>query len=321
MRACITGGTGFIGGALARRLLAEGVAVQLLARPSGRADQIESSGATVMRGDVENPDAVRKAIAGAEVVYHVAAKVEGPWTKEQFMETNVVGTEHVLDACRQLGTPRLVYLSSIAVYGPIAKGQGIDEETPFDEFPAERELYAQSKIAADQLVMEFARKTGTAVTILRPGIVFGPGRTLPLGLLAARLGKLAIVFGNRRQRMPLSYVENLVDAIKLAGTASHGGLREYIIVDDEQLTLGNYHAARGKAQRDWTVFMPAGIVVMAASSGLVPLKSGGFSKRQVVRATQDRLYHTKRIREELGWVPKIPLKEAIDRTLGAGEGF
>jgi 2-alkyl-3-oxoalkanoate reductase len=321
MRACITGGAGFIGGALAGRLLAEGVSVQILARPSARANQIEAAGATVVRGDLEDSEAVKKAIAGADVVYHAAAKVEGPWTEKQFMETNVGGTQSVLEACLQLGIPRIVYLSSVAVYGPVADGQRIDEETPFDDVPQERDFYAQSKIAADQLVMEFARKTGTAVTILRPGIVFGPGRALPLGLLAARLGKLAIVCGDRRQRIPLSYVENLVDAIELVGSAAPPGLREYIVVDDDDLTLGQYHSVRGRAQHGWTVFVPARIVVMAASSGLVPAKSGAFSKRQVLRATQDRSYDTKRIREELGWAPKVGLKEAIERTIGASGGF
>src|SRR5271170_2341381 len=99
MRVCITGGTGFLGGALVRRLLAEGNFVQVLARPSRRADELEARGVQVVRGHLGDAESVARAVRGTEVVYHVAAKIEPPGTETDFLETNLGGTQQVLSAC------------------------------------------------------------------------------------------------------------------------------------------------------------------------------------------------------------------------------
>jgi nucleoside-diphosphate-sugar epimerase len=202
----------------------------------------------------------------------------------------------------------VVYISSIAVYGLVREGERISEDTPYDDAPEKRDFYAESKIAADELAVSFAKKTGLSLAIVRPGIVYGPGRPLPAGLLAFRLGKTDFVFGNRENRIPLNYMENLIDAIPLVADLKDGKLRQYIVVDDENLTLGQYHAAKTDAGGTRTLFLPGWPVLVGA-----PL--GGMSRRQVARALQDRWYDTRRIREETGWAPKVPLREAIQRTL------
>ena len=202
-----------MGGVLVRRWLAEQEAqVRALARPSPRADALAALGVEVVRGDLGDESAVERAIEGAEVVYHTAAKVSGPGSRKEFMETNAGGTERVLAACLKHGVNRIVHLSSIAVLWTRRQGQRIDEDTPFDEKPEARDSYAHSKIVADQRAMAFARETGMPLTILREGLVYGPGRTLPVALLGFRSGKTHFVFGNRRNRIPLNYVDNLVDA-------------------------------------------------------------------------------------------------------------
>lgn len=308
MRVGVTGGTGFLGRALVRRLLAQGTQVRVLARPSPRADKLEAQGAEVVRGDLSDAAAIERAVERAEIVYHVAAKIEGPGTKSEFFETNVGGTERVLTACSRAGTGRAVYLSSIAVYGLIRNGERIDESTPYDEAADQRDLYAQSKIAADELAVSFAKKTGLPVSILRPGIVYGQGNRLPLGLLGFRAGKTNVVFGNRDHRIPLNYAENLVDAMELAGRLKDGKLRQFVIVDDENLTLAQYHKTKSAADRTRTVFLPGWPVRVGG-----PL--GGLPAHQVERALQDRWYDTRRIRQETGWSPKVPLREAIEQTL------
>src|ERR1017187_2135409 len=133
MRVCVTGGTGFLGTALVRKLLAQGVPVRVLARPSGHADLLETQGVEVVRGGLGDPDCIARGVEGAEVVYHLAAKVDTPGRKADFLETNVAGTERVLTACLQQGVGRVVYASSLAVYGPVPNGQRIDENTPCDQ--------------------------------------------------------------------------------------------------------------------------------------------------------------------------------------------
>jgi nucleoside-diphosphate-sugar epimerase len=308
MRVCVTGGTGFIGGALVRRLLAEGAQVHVLARASQRADELEARGVDVVRGDLSDPEAIERAVREAEVVYHAAAKIDPPGARAEFFETNVRGTERVLQECLRAGVGRAVCISSIAVYGPVREGEPINEDTPYDGAPEKRDLYSQSKIASDQLAVSFAEKTGLPVAILRPGVVYGPGRPLPAGLLAFRLGKTDFVFGNRDHRIPLSYVENLIDAVQLVAGLKDGKPRQYVVVDDENLTLGQYHAAKREADGTRTLFLPGWPVLLAA-----PLS--GPPPRQVKRALQNRWYDTRRIREETGWAPRVPLREGIRRAL------
>jgi nucleoside-diphosphate-sugar epimerase len=316
MNVCVTGGTGFVGRALVSRLLASGAPVRVLARPSPRADALEARGAEVVRGDLADGEAAARAFAGVDVVYHVAAKVDGPGGKKQYFETNVSGTEHVLKACLAAEVKRVVYASSIAVYGPQRAAKSIDENTPYDDVPDERDYYAQSKIAADRLAFDFAQKTGLAITILRPGVVFGPGRPLPIGLLGARFGNIGIVIGSRSQRIPLNYIENLIDAMEMVAAEKDRASQQYIVIDDENLTLGEYHAARNAAEKTRTLFIPPQPFALAGECKLLP-RSGAFSRRQVLRAIEDRKYDTSRIREETGWSPKVNLREAMRRTLAA----
>ncbi len=320
MRVAITGATGFVGQALASRLLANGAQVRALARPSPRAELLSQAGAEIISGDLSNADALRRAVDAAEVVYHAAALVDAHGTRRQFFDANVRGTDAVLQAALAAKPRRIIYLSSIAVYGPLEDDEIIDEDTPFDELPEERDYYAQSKIEADRLALKFARHSPVPLTIFRSGIVFGPGRALPTALLGARIAKLDLVFGRRNQPFPLIYIDNLVDALELAAHEPEHDSRQYIIVDDEKLTLGQYHDAKSKITNSNTSFFSGQPAVIAASithpiARLFPGNTGAFSRRQMIRISQDRRYSTRRVRQELNWQPRIPLEEAIARAI------
>jgi nucleoside-diphosphate-sugar epimerase len=320
MRVCLTGGTGFIGQALVKRLLADGAQVRVLARASPRADALASQGVEIVSGDVADADAIRHAVEGGDLIIHAAAMVDAQGSRQKFFDANVRGTDAVLQASLRAKPRRIIYLSSIAVYGPLRDDEWIDEDTPFDELPEERDFYAQSKIEADRLALRFAKHSSVPLTILRPGIVFGPGRPLPTALLGARVGTFDVVFGRPNQPFPLNYIENLADAIELAGREPENDSRQYIVLDDERLTLGQYHAARTAITKTKTSFWPAQPIVMAATithplARLIPANTGAFSRRQMVRASEDRHYSTRRIREELNWKPKIALEEAIECTI------
>jgi nucleoside-diphosphate-sugar epimerase len=319
MRVGVTGGTGLIGRALVQRLLAENVEVQLLARPSARSSDLAGRGVRIITGDLRDGAAIAAVVNGTDLVFHLAAKVDSPGPKSAFLEANVQGTEAVLKASLAAKVRRVVYASSVAVYGLVKPGETIGESTAFDDQPERRDFYAQSKILADRLASSFSRKTGLPVTILRPGIVFGPGRALPIGLLGFRTGGVNIVFGDRGERIPLIYVENLVDAMQLAAMAKGDGLQEFIIIDDEDLTLGEYHRVRGQIDGSNSFFFPGGLVRFAAAivdaGGLVPVGASVLSSHQVKRALQDRRYSMQRIRETLGWEPRVPLRDALRETL------
>jgi nucleoside-diphosphate-sugar epimerase len=326
VRVCVTGATGFLGGAVVRRLLEQGVPVCALARSSERADRLERCGAEVIRGDLQDTSSIARAVAGADIVYHVAAMVEAPGDLADFLDANRGGTERVFHAALQQGVRHIIYTSSIAVYGPVRDGEVIDENSPYDEKPELRDSYSQSKIQADAFAVAFAQENGSpgsarqkfSVTILRPGIIYGPGKALPFGLLGFPAGQTSVIFGDRKNCIPLNYIENLVDAMQLAATFNHESLRQYVVLDDEGLTLEQYHQARKEVQGARALFFSGGPVLVAArfalAIGIVP-PNGGFSVGQVQRALQNRRYSTERIRQELKWGPNVPLREALRRSI------
>lgn len=320
MRVGVTGGTGLIGRSLVQRLLAENAEVQLLARPGAQSTNLEGRGVRIVTGDLHDEAAVAGVVAGADIVFHLAAKVDSTGPKSVYLEANVQGTESILKASLAAKVQRVVYASSVAVYGLVKPGETIDETTAFDDRPERRDFYAQSKILADRLASSFSRKTGLPITILRPGIVYGPDRALPIGLIGFHEGRTNIVFGNRNDRIPLIYIENLVDAMLLAATTKSDGLQGFNIIDDEDLTLESYHRARKEIDGTNAIFFPGGPVrfaaaIVDAAGQFFPAAVGVLSDHQVKRALQDRRYATRRIRETLGWKPRIPLREALRQAV------
>ena len=182
MHVCVTGGTGFLGSYLLRDLLANGTNVRVLARPSPRSERLAAAGVEIVPGDLRDPESIAHAVRGADIVYHLAAKV-GAAPYEDYFEMNVDGTARVLEACAANGVGQFVYASSLAVYGPVAEGTRIDEHTPFDHKPELRDPYSESKIKADQLVSAFAKQSGMPTVIVREGIIYRSRSTVAFGHL------------------------------------------------------------------------------------------------------------------------------------------
>ena len=246
-----------------------------------------------------------------DTVYHLAAKVGAPGSRQDYLEANVGGTERVLKACAQQGVKQIVYVGSLSVYGPVAEGTRIEEDTAFDERPDQRDPYSESRIAADRLVSSFARQSGLPTVIIRPGMIYGPPRQLPMGILAFKLGKTNIVFGKPENRIPLNYVENLIDAMQMAA-ASGTGLRQYNIVDDDELTLGQYHAVKSSMDGTATRFASPWPLEIAGPMTellrpMLPMGDLRLSRRQLERSLQNRWYDTSRLRRETGWRPRVTL--------------
>lgn len=347
MRVAVTGGTGFLGSYLVRDLLATGVTVSVLARPSPRADRLAAAGVEIVSGDLRDAGSIARAVKDADIVYHLAAKV-GAAPRNEYYETNVGGTENLLTACAGNGVGKLVYASSLAVYGPVSEGGSIDEFTPFDDKPQLRDPYSESKIAADRLVSSFAMKTRLPTVIVREGIIFGPGRGLPAGMFAFRLGNVDVVFGESANHLPLNYVENLIDAMQAAAAsssrlpqynpgedvidgmkaivASASGLCEFNVLDDDDLTLGQYNRLKRAADGSTTYFASGWPLYIAspfaeALRGIIPMGDTRLSRHQLQRSLQDRRYDTSRIRRETGWRPRVSLAEGIQRTLHGTRPF
>ena len=212
MNALVTGGGGFLGGALARLLRGRGDSVRSLAR--GDYPDLQASGIDTVRGDITREKDVRRAAEGCDIVFHVAAKA-GIWGSfEDYYRANVLGTGNVLSACWALGITRLVYTSSPSVVFDGRDMEGVDESAPYPEhFEAS---YPATKAEAERLVLG-ANGPKLATVALRPHLIWGPGdnHLVPRIIARGRAGRLRRI-GHRNCLVDSLYIDNAAEAHVLA---------------------------------------------------------------------------------------------------------
>lgn len=212
MRALVTGGGGFLGQAICRQLRERGDDVRSLAR--GDYPELASLGVEAVRGDITDLAAVARAMAGCDVVFHVAAKA-GVWgPAAEYEQINLHGTRNVLAACREAGIQRLVYTSSPSVVHAGGDQEGINESTPYPASCATH--YPRTKAAAEQEVIA-ANGPELATVSLRPHLIWGPGdnHLVPRLIDRARSGRLRRV-GPGTNRVDVVYIDNAAEAHLLA---------------------------------------------------------------------------------------------------------
>jgi nucleoside-diphosphate-sugar epimerase len=212
MNALVTGGGGFLGGAIVRRLVARGDAVRSLSR--GDYPALRELGVEQVRGDLGDPEAVARAVDGCAVVFHVAAKagIWGPYA--EYHRSNVEGTRNVIAACRAGGVGRLVFTSSPSVVFDGRDMEGVDESVPY---PRHYEAaYPATKAESERLVRA-ADGDDLATVSLRPHIIWGPGdnHLVPRLLAKARAGRLRRI-GRRRNLVDSTYIDDAAEAHLLA---------------------------------------------------------------------------------------------------------
>jgi len=236
-RALVTGGGGFLGGAIVRALLAEGGAVRSFSR--GDYPELRRLGVETSRGDGSDAEAVSRAVQGMDVVFHVAAKagIWGPY--EEYRRANVDATRNVIEACRRHGVPRLVFTGSPSVVGRGEDLAGVDESAPYP--PSYKAHYPATKAEAERLVLA-ANGPPLATVSLRPHLIWGPGdnHILPRMAERARAGRLLAISGPPKL-VDTTYIDNAADAHLLAarrlgpGTPCAG--KAYFISNGEPLPI------------------------------------------------------------------------------------
>ncbi len=212
MKTLVTGGGGFLGGAIVRRLVERGDTVRSLAR--GDYPELRALGVETIQGDVADRDAVLRAVEGCDVVFHVAAKA-GFWgPREEFFKANVVGTRNVVEACQIRGVGRLVFTSSPSVVHGGGDLEGVNESLPYpDHYDAP---YPETKAEAERIVLG-KNKADFSTVALRPHLIWGPGdnHLIPRIVARAKAGKLRRI-GNRTNLVDSTYIDNAATAHLLA---------------------------------------------------------------------------------------------------------
>jgi len=231
----VTGGGGFLGGAIVRMLVDRGGRVRSFSRR--RYPELDRLGVSQRTGDLGDADAVRSACRGVAAVFHVAAKpgVWGPYS--DYYQTNVQGTHHVIAACRAEGVQRLIYTSSPSVVFDGRDMEGVDESVPY---PAQYEAhYPKTKALAEQAVLDAARN-GLPAIVLRPHLIWGPGDNHLAPRLLARAARLRRV-GSGNNKVDTIYIDNAARAHlaaerRLAESPELSG-RIYFISQDDPIPL------------------------------------------------------------------------------------
>lgn len=320
----VTGASGFVGSHLVRRLHARGdtvVATDLRARTD--------LPVPVREADITDPASLASVVRGADVVFHSASLVQtarmGP---ERVWAVNLGGTEALLEASRAAGVKRFVYVSSASVVYEGRDIQDGDETLPYAR--SSQAPYADSKIAAEKLVLAADHAGGMRTNAIRPHVIYGPGdgRFLPAIAARARAGTLKVGVGRGTKLSDFTYIDNLIDALVLADEVlarrPELGGRAYFVTNGEPMGFWDFVdrvlVAMGKPKTRGRVPYPLAYGIAALvelSRGRSQRPEDGFTRFAVRYMCTHHWFSIRRAQQELGYAPKVDIAEGIARTVAA----
>ncbi len=320
----VTGATGFVGTRLARELLRRGESVRAFGRNRDVLDALAGAGAEVASGDLRDADAVRAACRGVHVVYHVGA-FSAPWgDAREFEAVNVGGTRNVLDGCRAAGVERVVYVSSPSV---TFDGGDCVRQTESAPYPVRfASTYSRTKKEGEDLVG--AARGDLETVIVRPKAVFGPGDTslLPRLLRAARAKRLPQI-GTGDNRVDLTYVDNVVHALLLAGESQAAVGNTYTVTNGDPGAdapclwgvIGHVLASLRLPAIQRTV--PLSVALALAGSAEAMAKITGrepfLTRYSASILARTQTYDNSAARRDLGYAPVASFADGLERTIAA----
>ncbi|MCI0684479.1 MAG: NAD-dependent epimerase/dehydratase family protein [Gemmataceae bacterium] len=317
----ITGATGLVGSHIAEQLRGGGERVRALVRRGSDTAFLQSIGVELTEGDLLDPDSVARAVEGADVVYHCAARVSnwGPWS--EFERDTATPANNVVAACRRAGQPRLVHVSSISVYGhpTIRPGDSVAEDAPLGQNYWVWDYYARSKVLAEEVARTYA-----PLTIVRPSWIYGPRDRITIPrLVPALLGRRVPIIGPGDNFLNLIYAGDVAAGAILA--AHHAGAvgQAYNLCSEGEVTqldmLNAMCDALGIPRI--TRRVPFGLALRfaflkEAFAKLLRRREPPTVTRFIVylvgRRTQ---YSIDKARRELGWRPHMNIQEGLHRSL------
>jgi dihydroflavonol-4-reductase len=306
----VTGATGFIGGQLAARLVAQGERVRVLARDPRR---VTVPGVEVVQGDLGDPASLAAAVAGVARVYHCASWIayKAPW--EQVWQVNVQGTANLLDACVAAGVRRVVHMSSVAAGGPSRDGRPVaecDAPMPLDD------PYGKSKLEQERLALGYVSRGVLEVVVVRPSAVYGPGDPSGINTLLklVRRGFLPFYLGGRQTMVNVVPVGDVVAGCIAAMERGRSG-EVYNLVGPNQTHAELFDLlARVSGGRAPFFVMPVPVLLAAARAVAALSRRPPVHPNDVRSWTANWCCSGEKARAELGLSPSDPA-EAWHQTL------
>jgi nucleoside-diphosphate-sugar epimerase len=320
--ALVTGATGVIGPQLVRRLAGVGFGVRVLARRPP-APGLLPSAVEVVTGDISDGDVVRKAVEGATYVFHLAAKlhINNPSASlaGEYRNTNVEGARIVAEASRDAGVSRLVFFSSIAVYGPTTPGEVLHEDSP----ALATSLYGSTKCDAEEILLSMRRRSDDEplAVILRIAGVYGSRIKGNYRELVRWLRRGVFVpIGPGFNRRTLVYEEDVADAALLAAMHPAAAGRIYNVTDGDVHTFREIVAVICDVldRRPPDLHVPTSVARVCArvlDSGLSLVGRTGMAGPLVDKLVEDMAVNGRRIQDELGFRPRFDLRNGWEATI------
>lgn len=314
MNSLVTGGAGFVGNRLCAALAAAGWKVSAFGR---RPPAIGAGpGVEFISGDIRDAEAVEKAVAGAEIVFHLAAALGASRLgAEGFLAVNAGGTRNVMEAARKSGIRRVVHFSSAGVLGHVRPGDVADEKYSLDP----QDTYDKTKLAGERIVLEAAAK-GLDVVVVRPGWVYGPGDRRTLKLIRSIARRRFLLAGKGRTLQTPVYIDDLVAGAILAAEKGRAGTI-YNLAGGEVLTVRRMveTIAAATGTKIPRLGLPMGPTRAAAAvlGGLFGLagREAPLNPSRLAFFLHPKALKIDKARAELGFEPKVDFAEGMARAV------
>jgi nucleoside-diphosphate-sugar epimerase len=319
----VTGASGFIGGHVVQRLIAEGHQVRCLVRSTSDTALLESLPVEIAVGDLTDAGSVSRAAEGCRYVVHCAAQVSDWAPTLQMTETNVTGTRNVLRAAAEASAERFVHLSTTDVYG--YPGREVDETHVGETF---RNWYSQTKRDAEAEVRRVQADGRMETVILRPATVYGPRSTDVVGEMAKAIrGRYMLLIDRGQAVAGLVYVDNLVDAAMLALRHEDAPGQAFNVTDGldvtwRQFTDGLAEGLGAPPARYSLPYRPAQGIGRTLEGGYrmlrraTPIDVPPLLSRQAVQILgRDQSFCNRKARVVLGWTPRIDYADGLEQTV------
>lgn len=318
LKALVTGATGFVGSAVAKRLQKENFEIRAMVRDPSKLAAVGLAGVDVAVGDITDKSAVAKACDGCDIVYSIAGTFREPDLSDaRYREINVDAVRHMLDGAHAAGIKRVVHCSTVGIHGNVI-GPPATEDNPI----VPDGIYEITKAEGDRVAREYGQELGLEVVVIRPTPIYGPGDTRLLKLFKMASKDPMIMLGDGTAGYHLVHIDDLAEAFLRAGQAEDVAGEAFIIGGPERPSLNEMittlRGVLGKGGSQKTIRIPAKPVRLLGHLCEIICRPFGISppifRRRVDFFINNRSYDVSKAERLLGFQPSVKMVAGLEQT-------